>query len=79
MHNIVTTVNSVLNIWKLLTEYILKLFITRKKCFVNMHGDDHLAKNTNNESWCCTPENIIMFYMSIISQLKKRGSYKQLC
>ena len=73
MYSMVTIVNNtVLYIPKLLSEYILKVLITRKKILLmnkmtdisKIYGVYHLAIYTSIESICCIPETNIVLYAS---------------
>ena len=95
MYNVVTIVNNtVLYVWKLLREQILKVFITRKKgnCvswWILTYGCDHFAIYTNIKLSCCTPETNMKLYVNYISINKvnfifirthaKLQSHVQLC
>ena len=76
MYSMVTIVNNtVMYIPKFLSEYILKVLITRKKILLlymmtdisKIYGVYHLAIYTSIESICCIPETNIMLYVSYTS------------
>lgn len=68
---VITVNNNALYIWKLLTEEILEVLMTRKKLelymvtdFKETYCDDQFTIYTNIESLCGIPETNIMLIIS---------------